>query len=36
MLFNPKHRKKIGIIWAVICVLIIISMILLSAPTLFM
>jgi len=35
MLFNKQHKKKIGIIWAVICVLIIISMVLLSVPILF-
>ena len=32
MLFDKKHQKKIQIIWAVLCILIIISMILLYAP----
>jgi len=32
MLFNKKHQKKIQIVWAVVGVLIIISMILLYSP----
>lgn len=32
MLFEKRHRKKVGIIWAVLCVLIIISMVLLYTP----
>ena len=32
MLFNKQHKRKIGIIWGVICVLIILSMILLYFP----
>ena len=35
MLFNKKHQKKVQIIWAVLCTLIIISMVLLYAPGLF-
>ncbi|HEY4508622.1 MAG TPA: hypothetical protein VJJ55_03125 [Candidatus Paceibacterota bacterium] len=35
MFFNPKHRKKIGAVWAVLCVLIIISMVLLYFPALW-
>ncbi|KKU70502.1 MAG: hypothetical protein UX94_C0005G0064 [Parcubacteria group bacterium GW2011_GWA2_47_21] len=35
MFFQNKHRKKINAIWAVLCVLIIISMILLYTPILF-
>jgi len=35
MLFNAKHKKKIGIIWAVLCALIIISMVLLYFPALY-
>lgn len=35
MFFNPKHRKKIGAIWAVLCVLIIISMVFLYFPALW-
>ncbi|KKW21534.1 MAG: hypothetical protein UY62_C0022G0003 [Parcubacteria group bacterium GW2011_GWF2_50_9] len=35
MLFNKKHRRKIGIIWGILCVLIIISMILLYVPALY-
>ena len=35
MLFNPKHRKKITMVWTVLCVLIIISMILLYIPALY-
>jgi len=32
MFFNKKHQKKIQVIWAVVCVLIIVSMILLYSP----
>ncbi len=32
MFFDPRHKKKIGFIWAVICVLIMISMVLLYLP----
>jgi len=32
MLFNKKHQKKVQVIWAVLTVLIIVSMILLYAP----
>ena len=32
MLLNQKHRKIVGIIWAVVCFLIIISMVLLYTP----
>ncbi len=35
MFLNPKHRRKIGIAWGVVCVLIIISMILLYIPALY-
>jgi|GEM_PF-872386 predicted nucleic acid-binding Zn ribbon protein len=35
MLFNKKHRRKINIVWGVICVLIIISMVLLYMPALY-
>ena len=33
MLFNKKHQKKIQTAWAVLCVFIIISMILLYFPS---
>jgi predicted nucleic acid-binding Zn ribbon protein len=32
MLFNKKHQKKIQVAWAVVSVLIIVSMILLYSP----
>ncbi len=32
MLFNKKHQKKIQVIWAVVSLLIIVSMILLYSP----
>lgn len=32
MLFNKKHRRTVGIIWGVLCVLIIVSMVLLYTP----
>lgn len=35
MLFQKKHRRKIGIAWGILCVLIIISMILLYIPALY-
>jgi hypothetical protein len=35
MLLNPKHRKAMGIVWGVIVVLIILSMIAISMPSLF-
>ena len=35
MLFNKRHRKRIGIIWGVLCVLIIVSMIALYLPALY-
>lgn len=35
MLFHRKHRKTVGIIWAVLCFLIIISMVLLYVPALY-
>jgi hypothetical protein len=34
MLFDQKHKKKVGIIWAVICILVAISMIALYVPIL--
>ena len=35
MLFNPKHRRKISIVWGIICAFIIVSMILLYFPALY-
>lgn len=35
MLFNQKHKKKVSIIWSIICVFIIISMLLMYAPAFF-
>ncbi len=35
MLFNKRHRRKVGIIWGVLCVLIIVSMIALYLPVLY-
>jgi competence protein ComGC len=35
MLFNPKNKKKIQIIWGVLVVLVIASMILLYLPSIF-
>ena len=32
MLFNKKHKKVIGAVWAVVCFLIIVSMVLLYTP----
>jgi len=32
MLFNPKHRKKLQIVWSVVVILVIVSMILLYTP----
>lgn len=34
MLFHKKHRRKVSIIWGVVCVLIIISMVMLYIPAL--
>lgn len=34
MLFDPKHKKKVGIVWGILCALIIVSMILLYIPSL--
>ena len=34
MLFDPKHKRKIGFIWGVLCVLLILSMIALYIPAL--
>ena len=36
MLLNPNNRKKVRIIWSVICILVIISMTLLYSASLFM
>lgn len=36
MLFDPKNRKKMKVIWTTLSVLIILSMILLSIPALFL
>jgi flagellar basal body-associated protein FliL len=35
MLFDPKHKKKLNIIWMVVCVVVILGMILLYMPALF-
>lgn len=35
MLLNPKHRKALQIFWSIFAALIIVSMILLSFPSLF-
>jgi hypothetical protein len=35
MFVNPKHRKRINILWGIVVVLIALSMILLSMPSLF-
>jgi hypothetical protein len=35
MLLNPKHRKKLNIVWGVIVVLIAVSMILAYLPSLY-
>jgi|GEM_PF-3888822 len=35
MLFDQKNNKKVRIIWAVVCALVILSMLLLSAPVFF-
>ena len=32
MIFNPKHKKKIKIIWSVLAFILILSFILLYAP----
>jgi hypothetical protein len=32
MLFNPKHQKKIQLIWGVLATIVIVSMILLYFP----
>ena len=31
MLFDQKHKKKINVIWAVLCTLIIVSMVVMYA-----
>lgn len=35
MLFHPKNKKAISVIWAILCVLIALSMILAFLPTLY-
>ena len=35
MLFHKKSKKVIGVVWGVLCILIIISMVLLYMPGLF-
>ncbi len=35
MLFNKKHRRKVGIAWGILCALIIVSMVLLYFPILY-
>ncbi|TSC68135.1 MAG: hypothetical protein G01um101472_142 [Parcubacteria group bacterium Gr01-1014_72] len=32
MLFEKKHQKKIKIVWAIVCILIIVSMVILYTP----
>ena len=32
MIFNPKHKKKIKVIWSILAVFLILSFILLYAP----
>jgi hypothetical protein len=35
MLFNPKHRKKVELVWKIVCLIVVVGMILLYVPTLF-
>jgi hypothetical protein len=35
MLLNPKHKKALQIMWGVFAVLIVVSMILMSIPSLY-
>ncbi len=35
MLFHRKHRKKVGVIWGILCALIIVSMVMLYLPILY-
>lgn len=35
MLFNPQHRKKVQIFWAVFAALVILSMVLAYVPSLY-
>ncbi len=35
MFINPDHRKKLNIAWGIVVVLIALSMVLLSMPSLF-
>jgi len=35
MLLNPKHRKRLNMIWGIVVVLIVVSMILLYLPSLY-
>lgn len=35
MILNPRHRKKIQLFWAIISILVAISMVLLYAPGFF-
>jgi len=35
MIFNQKNKKKVSIVWSIICVFIILSMLLMYAPAFF-
>jgi hypothetical protein len=34
MLFDQKHKKKVSVIWAIVCILVAISMVALYIPIL--
>jgi len=35
MMFSKKHKKKVGIVWGIVSVLIMIMMVALAMPALF-
>ncbi len=35
MILDPKHRGKVKVVWAAICIIVILGMVLFSVPFLF-